>query len=112
MYILPTPTDTRPLGTFTQPLNRLMSVLSAVLGHSRTRIVQVDPRHFKSLSAHLADHGIVTRVRRGELIARLRFSRRSSDLFLVEFAEFMTNATSVCKAEWLEFCLELGEEES
>jgi hypothetical protein len=74
---------------------------------SHVRIVQVAPIHFEVLQERLRDHGMATEVRRNMLVAYPRPKCEQSDLFLIEFAEFMVNAPTLMQGQWLEFCLEL-----
>jgi hypothetical protein len=73
----------------------------------RGRIVQVAPMHFEELQERLQAHGMLTEVRSNTLFAYPRSNSEQSDLFLIEFAEFMVNAPTSMQGHWLEFCLEL-----
>jgi hypothetical protein len=74
---------------------------------SQVRMINAAPIHFDQLQEQLHAHGIVTEVRSSTLVAHLRHEREQSDLFLIEFAEFMVHAPVVMQSQWLEFCLEL-----
>jgi hypothetical protein len=99
MRIAPTPA----LLALTQQIRQLFSPYR----RSRGRIVQVAPIHFEVLQERLQTHGMVTEVRSNTLFAYPRSKSEQSDLFLIEFAEFMVNAPALMQGQWLEFCLEL-----
>jgi hypothetical protein len=99
MRIAPVPM----LLALTQQIRQLFSPYR----RSRVRLVQVAPIHFEVLQERLHAHGVVTEIRRNTLIAYPRPKCEQSDLFLIEFAEFMVNAPVLMQGQWLEFCLEL-----
>lgn len=104
MRIAPTPILLTSGWTFlTQRLRQLL------LPYRRphVRLVQSAPIHFDVLQDRLQAHGIATEVRSDTLIAYLRPESEQSDLFLIEFAEFMVNAPMSIQGQWLEFCLGL-----
>ncbi len=74
---------------------------------SPMRIINAAPIHFDVLQERLHAHGLLTEVRSNTLIVYLRHECEQSDLFLIEFAEFMVNAPVTMQSQWLEFCLEL-----
>lgn len=104
MHFAPPPTLLVSGWTFlTQHIRQLLSPYR----RPHVRIVNAAPIHFDVLQERLHAHGMVTEVRSNTLIAYLRHECVQSDLFLIEFAEFMVNAPAVMQSQWLEFCLEL-----
>jgi len=89
------------------PLAALAARLGALFARSCWRTLHVEVEHRAFVARHLREHGIDVAVRRGALAARLRPGREQSDLFLVEFVEFMVNSPASLQGQWLEFCLGL-----
>lgn len=104
MRIAPTPDFLASSWTF---LLRHLRQLLFTHRRPHVRIIQASPMHFDALQNRLREHGIATEVRSNVLVAHLRSECEQSDLFLIEFSEFMVNAPVAMQGQWLEFCLEL-----